>query len=198
MRNCRLWVVGIGLLLSGCSENFALVAYSPGFRSPDEQVWKFEKTPQPPRNSLEELAVKVATNRQTIKTTNLMAGYLGEDGEVRMVVVFEEISRTRDRFAQKKVDRFLVKAGGIHAYLGPSIEPFPDFEFEKAVLIAARNARSEAGFSVLLFEDWYQPVVLKAVLMGECTVEVTAKNGFNPQGDVLCVKQVNLCKPDSD
>lgn len=192
MRTVLVWVVFSGLFLSGCSNDFALVRVSHGRWHQKEEPWKLEAEPQPPRNPKEEQAVKAAKNRQTIKMPDLTYGYLGYVDDDNLVAVIEENRFSPDLFAPKKVERFLVRSGRIRGSL-VTVEPLPDIEFEKAVLNAARGARNESRFNVLLVRNWIKPLTMKASVVGTCTIEVIVIDGFEPYGTVLCEKLVNFC-----
>jgi len=181
-----------GGVLLGCSDGYSLVKVSRGAWLQEEQPWIIEKELRPPRTPKEELIVKAAELRQTLKHPDHTYGYLGSVGGDRIVVVFEENRFSPNQFKPKPVERFLVNSGRIRGSLATT-EALPDIEFEKAVYSAARNAHNESRFSVLLVRNWVKPLTMKASFVGTCTINVVVIDGFEPYGAELCEKLVNFC-----
>jgi hypothetical protein len=71
------------------------------------------------------------------------------------------------------------------------MEPFPDVEFEKAIMIAAQKAVN--GSSVVPYHDAIQPVTLRGTGLGNCAAKVKVLNGFDSDGKTLFERIVNFC-----
>ncbi len=192
----------IAALLSGCG-NYALIRPLNGnMRQSEELQWRRELEPRLPCNRIEELVVKAAINRRSMVEKDLLVAYVSDDKIDALVVTVEENEEREehersDCFATKKIVRYLVASGRIHAVQGPCLEPFPDVSFERSVMSTAVKAAAEGGMTVVLLREWTQPVALKGVVYGGCVTEVTAfVAGNNGPGDRLCSKRVNICKPE--
>jgi hypothetical protein len=197
MKWCLVWLLCLGNVLAGCTDKFSLIKISRGTWHQEERRWNIEQESRPPRTPKEEQIVTAAEKRQTLKTVESTYGYLGTVDDDKIVVVFEENRFSPDQFAPKPVERYLVRSGRIRGVLA-TVEALPDLEFEKAVYNAARNARNESRFAVLLVQNWRKPLTMKASLVGSCTIEVDVIDGLEPYGQVLCKKQVNFCFQESD
>jgi hypothetical protein len=188
----------LALFLSGCCGNYTLIGFmdSDHWLS-DDLKWRYEQESRLPRGETEGLVVRVAATQRSLVDGNMVIVYISNDQKDSLVVTVEDTSGSKDCFAPKKVVRYLVKSGRIHAVQGPHLEPFPDVAFERSVLHTAGKAATEGGFSVVTIRDWLQPVALKGVVFGNCTVEVTAFAAENDgPGPRLCAKMVNICKHD--
>lgn len=184
--------------LSGCCGNYTLIGtMDEDHWLSDDLQWKYERESRLPHDATEELVVRVAASHRNLVDGNVTVVYISNDLNDTLVNTVEDISGSNDCFAPKKIVRYLVKSGRIHAVQGPNMEPFPDVTFERSVLFAAGRAVIEGGWSVVTIKDWTQPVALKGVVYGKCTVEVSAFiAGNDGPGTKLCAKKVNICKPD--
>jgi len=168
-----------------------------GVQLPDELQWKPEKELRLAQDKTEELAVKVVADHQTLTIGKKIIVYVAGDQNEALVAVIENISDDDNTFSPKKVERYLIRSGRIHASMGPSIEPFPDVAFERSVIAAAKNALSDGGLSIMVVLDWSQPVSLKGIPHGRCNVEIVGnKIEAGGTGDELFRKTINCCRPD--
>jgi hypothetical protein len=208
------------LFLSGCGKYKLIGSMSESYL-PDELQWKHEKDSRLPQGKIEELVVRVAADHHTLtdgtKTIVYLSDISGGQYIQTLVAVFEGISDFKKTdnpvvavfgdisdkripddptFSPKRVERYLVQSGRIHASMGPNIEPFPDEHLESAVTTAAIKTVKQGGSEVMLVSGWSQLVVLKGQGHG-CNVEIIcyrAKAGG--PGDELFRKTVNGCMHD--
>lgn len=192
MRTVRL--VAISLCLAGCTGDLRLISFSQEALVDERSQWRYEKKTATLRNRAEELAVQAAAVRKQLNEADLAAAYLGNDGKYQLVAVVEGSAAAVDRFAPKKVTRYRILAGRVYAVAGPSMEPFPDAEFEKAVIIAARKA--VGGTSVVPYDDGVHAVTLRGSGLGACAATVKVLDGYDSAGATLFETTVDFCDED--
>ena len=160
--------------------------------SDSDVLWHDENVPVQPRDRTEEAAFGCAKSRQAVKLEGISAYYLGNDGRCDLVATVEELAPDAGRFDPKKVTRYRVLATGISAVSGPVAEPFPDVEFERAIMAAARKALG--GASVVPYDDGIRKVTLRGVGVGRCSARVRVLDGFDSSGDPLFEKVISFCR----
>ena len=205
------------LCLSSCGK-FRLIGPIAYNSLPDELQWKYEKESRLPRSNIEELVVRVAADHHTLTNGNKKIVYIsdisGGQQLKTVVAVSEEISgnikpdnapftlfgntannSTTDDpvLSPRKVERYLIQLGRILASMGPSIEPFPDEQLERAINAAAIKTVKQGGYEAMLVSGWSQSVILKGQGYG-CGVELICYSAqAGGRGKELFRKMVNGC-----
>ncbi len=197
---CHRWLLPVVscVSLSGCCGNYQLIGLMDKWRPlQDDLQWRQERELRAPRDRVEELVVRVAANHLALVDGSMMVVYISHNQKDTLICAVEDISDTKDGFAPKRVTRYLVQSGRIHAVQGPLLEPFPDVAFERSVVYIAGRAVSEGGMSVVTVGNWLKPLALKGVVSGKCKVEVSVFAAEpNGPGPMLCRKSVNVCGPE--
>jgi hypothetical protein len=197
MKNYGVLSVLASLFLWGCGDYQLVVIDSRLGGAVDDLTWESRAGSTAPPSRIEQLVIDTAQNHQEITDGKTRIAYVASFSKYTLVAAYEVPDECSDLFAAKKVMRYLVVAGQIHALLGPTYEPFPDLVFEKSVNICARNAMVDGGSSTLQMLGWIKPVMLKGTVTSKCSVAVNAylaREGG--PGDKLGEKLIRTCIPE--
>ncbi|MBU5613604.1 hypothetical protein [Geomonas azotofigens] len=177
-------------LLAGCPENFTLISRGIEGRSPCEWV-KFTP-PKDPDKPQEIAALEAAQGLCTISRDGVDAMYVNSDAGCQLVAVVEQAHEGADWLTPRRVVRYRVEGGKIVARTVPSVEVFPDVQFERAVILTAHKANSLDP--VTLYEGGKLRVSMTARPLSRCSATVRIFDQDLNDRRPVAEKVVDFCR----